>query len=41
MKNFDGIKTKFNDFVTKIGLVYDKITALLADAFEDAGGKIH
>ena len=39
MKNFDGIKTKFDDFVTKIGLVYDKITALLADAFEDAGGR--
>ena len=39
MKNFDGITKKFDDFVTKIGQVYDKITALLADAFEDAGGK--
>ena len=39
MKNFDGIKTKFDDFVTKIGQVYDKITALLADAFGDGKGK--
>ena len=39
MKNFDGIKTKFDDFVTKIGQVYDKITALLADTFGDGKGK--